>query len=175
VVDDGLPELGSGVIEIRNAGGGWIGSTSNVFPLGIDDYDGQIPFDLAVVLRGVDGYEGLTAYVILWIEDASGDFNDVVGVIIPADMPPVPDLPLTEWQTDFGCSTVSGTTSCEPVGDAWYRDYTEGHGATTGMSGQLLDRGKSDRQRRGVLVDLRVDDDPEEAYCGEDAEAAAPP
>ena len=78
------PELSiqSGTYEVTNDGGTWLGEATayGIQTLGID-------MD-TVILTGQDGYDGLTAYVVLDFGSGAGAIS---GVIFPTAMPPVPE------------------------------------------------------------------------------------
>jgi hypothetical protein len=101
-VDDGLPNLATSIFEIRNDGGRWIGTNSGVQGhCGLQCSEGaaaDFPTSDMIVLTGMDGYEGLTAWLVTWIGTTAGGVigNDVVGMIVPYDMPLIPDPPTAE-------------------------------------------------------------------------------
>jgi hypothetical protein len=73
-------QIESSTYELTNPGGGWLGTATAccaVGPVGID----------TVVLTGVGGYEGLTAYLVL---DWTKWPPLIHGVIFPGPMPPTP-------------------------------------------------------------------------------------
>ena len=77
--------LQSGTYELTNDDGSWLGTATAYVSDGLGaDSD-------VVVFAGRDGYEGLTAYVVLdWGSvDVSGE--NISGVIFPSAMPPTPE------------------------------------------------------------------------------------
>ena len=87
-------KLFAATAEVLNDGGRWIGTTTNAFS---DDGTGgnAFPDVWETVLSGMDGYEGLTAYV------SFGD-NEwyVEGVIFPGDMPSAPEPCVKQTSVD---------------------------------------------------------------------------
>ena len=78
--------------ELTNDGGSWLGEHT---AFGSDEV--LVP-DVgntgSIILVGRDGYDGLTAYIVITFDRAAN--AEFSGVIFPAAMPPFPELPAAE-------------------------------------------------------------------------------
>jgi hypothetical protein len=66
--------------ELLNDGGRWVGEATALATAGIPGWD-------TIVFAGEDGYEGLTAYVVI---DWDSESEDFFGAIFPGQMPTIP-------------------------------------------------------------------------------------
>lgn len=75
----------SGTYELTNEGGSWLGDATAYSSDAL-----QADTDV-VVFAGRDGYEGLTAYVVIDWSSSGASGENFEGVIFPSAMPPVPE------------------------------------------------------------------------------------
>jgi hypothetical protein len=76
--------LNTSIVELTNDGGSWLGEGVSMSSTDLDVATDNI------ILVGRDGYEGLTAYVLV---DGRGWPPTYSGVIFPSAMPDVPEEP----------------------------------------------------------------------------------
>ena len=90
--DEGYVSVNMGAAYLRNEGGGWACSASNLFK-----GSGLFPQELTgetFACTGEDGYEGLSA--ILVNEQGGRNAEEFVGLIFSGDFPPLPEPPAAE-------------------------------------------------------------------------------
>ncbi len=78
---------------LQNDGGGWACSNTNLYK-GLGNGGTLLTTGATYVCVGEGGYAGLSA--ILVHKDAGGNAQDVVGLIVSGDLPPLPEPPALE-------------------------------------------------------------------------------
>jgi hypothetical protein len=85
-VERPAPRIASYTWRGRNDGGAWVGS-GDIFITGVNDHS-----TVTALLRGEEGYEGLSALLELRYDDTVHDWT-VHGFIFAGDVPPIPEPP----------------------------------------------------------------------------------